>query len=117
RICMILEGCYPYVRGGVSSWVHNYILDMPQHEFVLWIIGAEAKNKGQYKYELPPNVVEVREVFLDDAMRMPVAKDPKLKFTDEEIEAHKRLIAGEDLDWTVLFKDYNHKKINVHTFL
>ena len=49
--------------------VHNYILDMPQHEFVLWIIGAEAKNKGQYKYELPPNVVEVREVFLDDAMR------------------------------------------------
>ncbi|MEG1887786.1 MAG: DUF3492 domain-containing protein, partial [Oscillospiraceae bacterium] len=34
RICMILEGCYPYVRGGVSSWIHNYMLAMPQHEFV-----------------------------------------------------------------------------------
>ncbi len=114
---MILEGCYPYVRGGVSTWVHNYILDMPQHEFVLWVIGAEAKNKGQYKYELPPNVVEIREVFLDDAMRMPVVKNPKLKFTPEEIEAHKQLMSGEDLDWSLLFQAYNRRKTNVHAFL
>ena len=35
RICVILEGCYPYVTGGVSTWMHQYIKAMPEHEFVL----------------------------------------------------------------------------------
>ena len=46
RICLILEGSYPYVHGGVSTWMHQYIQNMPQHEFVLWVIGAKAKEKG-----------------------------------------------------------------------
>lgn len=50
---MILEGCYPYVRGGVSSWMHEYIQGMPEHEFVLWVIGAKAEDRGKFKYELP----------------------------------------------------------------
>lgn len=24
RICLVLEGCYPYVHGGVSTWMHAY---------------------------------------------------------------------------------------------
>ena len=67
RVCMILEGSYPYVHGGVSSWMHQYIQAMPEVDFVLWCIGAQAGNRGHYKYELPENVVEVHEVFLDDA--------------------------------------------------
>ena len=65
---MILEGSYPYVHGGVSSWMHQYIQAMPDTCFVLWCIGAESANRGVYKYELPPNVDEVKEVFLDDAV-------------------------------------------------
>lgn len=38
KICLILEGCYPYVSGGVSSWMHDYIEGMPEHEFALWLI-------------------------------------------------------------------------------
>ena len=30
RICLVLEGCYPYVNGGVSTWMHQYITEMPQ---------------------------------------------------------------------------------------
>ena len=67
RICLILEGCYPYVHGGVSTWMHQYIKEMKEHEFVLWVIGAHAEDKGKFVYELPDNVVEVKEVFLDDA--------------------------------------------------
>ena len=70
RICMILEGCYPWVRGGVSSWMHALITSMPQHEYVLWLIGAKAEDSGKYKYEIPKNVVEIHEVFLDDALRL-----------------------------------------------
>ena len=73
---MILEGCYPYVRGGVSSWMHEYIQGMPEHEFVLWVIGAKAEDKGKFKYELPRNVAEIHEVFLDDALRLrPTGKE------------------------------------------
>lgn len=63
RICLILEGCYPYVNGGVSSWMHNYINEMTEHEFVLVTIGANAESRGNFKYELADNVVEVKEVF------------------------------------------------------
>ena len=25
RICIVAEGCYPYVVGGVSSWINSMI--------------------------------------------------------------------------------------------
>ncbi len=46
RICLVLEGCYPYVHGGVSTWMHSYITAMKEHEFVLWVIGAKAKDRA-----------------------------------------------------------------------
>lgn len=48
RICLVLEGCYPYVHGGVSTWMHGYITAMPEHEFVLWVIGAHAADRGKF---------------------------------------------------------------------
>ncbi len=70
RICLVLEGSYPYVNGGVSTWMHQYITEMPQHEFVLWVIAAKAEDRDKFVYELPRNVVEVQQVFLDDALRL-----------------------------------------------
>ena len=66
RVCMIMEGCYPYVYGGVSSWTHQYIQAMPEIEFVLWCIGAKSEDRGKFKFQIPENVVEIREVFLDE---------------------------------------------------
>ena len=70
RICVILEGCYPYVTGGVSTWMHQYIKAMPEHEFVLLTIGASSEDRGTFKYELPENIVEVKEIFLQDALKL-----------------------------------------------
>ena len=81
RICLVLEGSYPYVYGGVSTWMHSCIRSMPEHEFVLWVIGANAKDRGRFVYALPPNVVEVHEVFLDDALRLRGEAKPQ-PFTD-----------------------------------
>ena len=47
RICLLAEGCYPYVAGGVSSWIQMLINGLPEHEFVIFAIGAEKKMKGQ----------------------------------------------------------------------
>lgn len=61
RICLVLEGCYPYVHGGVSTWMHSYIEAMKEHEFVLWVIGAKAEDRGKFVYDLPSNVANVRK--------------------------------------------------------
>lgn len=53
KMCLILEGSYPYVHGGVSTWMHQYITEMKEHEFVLWVVGATHKQKGKFVYELP----------------------------------------------------------------
>ena len=76
RICLVLEGSYPYVHGGVSTWMHAYIQAMPRQEFSLWVIGAKAEDRGKFVYELPPNVKEVEEVFLDDALRLHGEQQP-----------------------------------------
>lgn len=83
RICLVLEGSYPYVHGGVSTWMHAYIQAMPQQEFSLWVIGAKAQDRGKFVYELPPNVKEVEEVFLDDALRLHGERQPVLFTADE----------------------------------
>ena len=39
KICIIAEGCYPYVVGGVSGWINNLICSFPRVSFsVLAII-------------------------------------------------------------------------------
>lgn len=67
RVCMILEGCYPYTRGGVSSWVNDYIKSSPDTEYVLWTIHAKRSDAQKMMYRLPENVVEFKKVFLEDA--------------------------------------------------
>ena len=111
RVCMILEGCYPYVYGGVSSWTHNYIQAMPEVEFVLWCIGAKAEQRGKFKFELPKNVVEVHEVFLDDALRQKMTQQ-KLQINTKEKDAMQRLFQCEKTDWDILFELFQEKKAN-----
>lgn len=109
---MILEGCYPYVYGGVSSWMHAYIKAMPDVEFVLWCIAAKAEDKGKFKFDLPKNVVEVHEVFLDDALRLKTNKKEVKTLEPEEFEQLNHLLENKKLDWNVLFQLFQTKKMN-----
>ena len=111
KICMILEGSYPFVFGGVSSWTHQYIQAMKEHTFILWCIGAERKDRNRFKYEIPDNVVEIRQVFLDDALCMEhFAKTVHLN--DRELQQIYYLISGEETDWDILFELFQRKKAN-----
>ncbi|MBI4870912.1 MAG: GT4 family glycosyltransferase PelF [Candidatus Riflebacteria bacterium] len=62
-VCFVLEGSYPYVRGGVSSWTHQLIRGMPELKFSLLTVVASRKDL-KLAYELPGNVVEVEDVVL-----------------------------------------------------
>lgn len=65
-VCLLLEGTYPYVAGGVSTWVKQLLDAMPQLRFSILFIGANAHQPREAKYEIPPHVVELREVFVHD---------------------------------------------------
>ncbi len=67
-VCLILEGTYPYVVGGVSTWVHSLITGLPDVEFSLVHIRAEAENGGREpKFELPANLQEMVEMTVEAA--------------------------------------------------
>ncbi len=63
-VCLILEGTYPFVRGGVSSWVHNLIRGLPDVRFTLLHLGASPRDRYEQKYELPPNVEGLHQLYL-----------------------------------------------------
>jgi glycosyltransferase involved in cell wall biosynthesis len=56
---LLLEGTYPYVSGGVSTWVHEIITGFPELTFGICFLGATPETYGDVKYRLPPNVVHV----------------------------------------------------------
>ncbi len=116
RICLVLEGCYPYVHGGVSTWMHGYIQAMPQHEFVLWVVGAHAADRGKFAYELPSNVKEVHEVFLDDALRL-VGEKREVEFTGQDLAALSELVRLGSPDWDVLFDLFCQRRVHPLSFL
>jgi glycosyltransferase involved in cell wall biosynthesis len=66
-VAMLLEGTYPYVGGGVSSWVHQIIRGMPELTFGLVFLGGSRELYGKMKYELPQNVVHLETHYLMEA--------------------------------------------------
>jgi glycosyltransferase involved in cell wall biosynthesis len=118
KICFILEGNYPYVRGGVSTWVDGFIRSFPEHEFVLWTIADMESKRGQFAYKLPENVVSVEENFLDASFNLRINKNPNLKFSASERDAISKLIRCGDPDWGVLLNIFNlHPSKPVEFFL
>ncbi len=118
RICLIAEGCYPYIAGGVSSWIQMLIKGMPEHEFVICTIAANLEQKGQFKYELPPNVVEVRENFLDQFLDNKTVNKVKYRLEEKEYRAVLDLITKDKVDWDTLFSMFScGGKYKVNDFL
>ncbi|ACM93353.1 glycosyl transferase, group 1 [Nautilia profundicola AmH] len=55
-ILIVAEGTYPYVRGGVSSWIHQLITGLNEFKFGLVFIGSAESDYQEIKYELPENL-------------------------------------------------------------
>ncbi|AIQ13156.1 GT4 family glycosyltransferase PelF [Paenibacillus durus] len=104
RICIIAEGSYPYITGGVSSWIHSLVTSLTEHEFIILAIGAEEKQRGAFKYQLPSNIVEVKEIFLNSYLNEVKPRRDRLRLTPAEHEAIGSLLGGGTaVDWAGLF--------------
>lgn len=69
KICFICEGSYPYVVGGVSSWIQALLLANKEHQFYIVCIIPDEKF-AQIKYEVPDNVIEIRNIVLNKKYRI-----------------------------------------------
>ncbi len=63
-VCLILEGTYPYVQGGVSSWVHQILTELPDVTFALFFLGSTRDQVAKKRYTPPANVISLTEIFL-----------------------------------------------------
>lgn len=65
-ITLLLEGTYPFIRGGVSSWVHQIIEGLPQYTFSIIFLGSRKGDYGGPQYILADNVVHLECHYLWD---------------------------------------------------
>ncbi|HEX5359506.1 MAG TPA: GT4 family glycosyltransferase PelF [Fluviicoccus sp.] len=70
-IGLLLEGTFPYVSGGVSSWVNQIIRGFPEYTFALCFIGSRPQDYGDMRYALPDNVVHLETHYLHDGREKP----------------------------------------------
>lgn len=75
-VCIVLEGTYPYVSGGVSSWVHELIQAQPHLTFhlatLLPVVGVL-----DCKYDIPENVTGLSHIYLQQLPEGP-ARVPRM---------------------------------------
>lgn len=112
RVCLILEGCYPYVRGGVSTWAHEYILSNKDIEFIIWTVNADRKTAKKSLYELPDNVVELKEIFLEDAYVGSVGKKNEESDYSIAIEHLATILKDDKIKWDSIIEQCRQSRFN-----
>jgi len=65
-VCLLLEGTYPYVAGGVSGWVHNLIKALPDFTFTAVCILPDTSKEWPLKYDPPPNFIGHEVFYIHD---------------------------------------------------
>lgn len=117
KVCLIVEGAYPYVNGGVSSWMQALMHSMPDIEFVVQSIAASSGADLQFKYKIPPNVSEIQEVYLLDDDYVGSRTQKRLTLTGEEYDAFEKLLFENDADWNVIMRFFAEKDVSLNALL
>lgn len=73
---LVIEGSYPYIAGGVSSWIQRLVMSMPDLTFGITHIAARRKTMRKMKYTLPGNVLFLQNLYLFDPVFIPEDPEP-----------------------------------------
>jgi glycosyltransferase involved in cell wall biosynthesis len=98
-ICLILEGTYPYVSGGVSGWAHELIKSQDHMTFHLVCLLPNKKIPA-HKYQLPKNVIGITNIVIqefDDGVSE-IPENVSKKLFDELEHSLQRLQTNPDYD-------------------
>lgn len=69
-VCLLLEGTYPYIRGGVSAWVHQLVTKLPELKFSAIFLGGGRSDYGAMKYQLPSNFIHLETHYLAESWQL-----------------------------------------------
>ncbi len=119
KVCLILEGNYPYIRSPFSDWVDAYIRQQSRTEFVLWTLSGGTREKRTAAYELPENVTGLEETWPCDLKAMCEARGKSLrgKQPDAVSRALTELIDGGRPDWSILYGLARQRQLTPKPFL
>ncbi|MBN2738272.1 MAG: GT4 family glycosyltransferase PelF [Spirochaetales bacterium] len=118
HVCLLLEGSYPYITGGVSSWVHQLIKSIPELKFSLFTISP--KKNMELNYQLPENVVGHHNVVINDIVSGKKMDKKRENAVFDQIKViHKSFKANSNPDLNHLFSlikegDYLHRLAVLH---
>ena len=118
-ICLILEGTYPYVTGGVSAWTHRLITHLPEFRFHLLCLVPDEEPR-RWAYPKPGNVVGQTDVGLstlpDGGVTSSVfgTSTPQSLF-DGIASFHHDLLGGDPSGFPDLFRQF--AKVSDHAGL
>lgn len=118
KICIVAEGCYPYMVGGVSGWINSMIRSFPNVEFIVLAIVADRKQRGRFAYELPDNLTEVYEVYLEDldwSLNRKEKHNSRLK--QEEYQELLHMVLNSKTNWNVIFSMFHRESLSVDDLL
>ena len=122
-VMLFSEGTYPYVKGGVSSWLLQLIKGIPDYTFGVCFIGAQEMVDGkkmEISYEFPPNLKHLEVHYLFDGR---TASSPKrIKGSKAGFEAVKKLYTAfkstsQDIPKVLQNVDFYAKDVTFDDFL
>lgn len=117
RICLICEGCYPYIPGGVSSWIHMICSQFKDIEFVIWSIATTQEEMSEIRYKIPENVKEVRTMYL--AEKKIKQERRKIKLSDADKLVLRQLMTGaiSEIDWKETLQFIQNYRLHLEDLL
>ncbi|MFN3691970.1 MAG: GT4 family glycosyltransferase PelF, partial [Fervidobacterium sp.] len=120
KVCIVVEGTYPYITGGVSSWIQMLIENMPEVEFDVVHL-APWRWTRSFSYKLPKNLKTLHEYLLFSADYSFESSLPDVKYIISQIQnlisfsksqranlfsEILKSIAGKRIDYTIKTKYY-----------
>lgn len=120
QILLIAEGTYPYISGGVSTWINDLIVGLPEFKFGVVFLGSRKEDYEGIKYKLPDNLVHLSAFYLFEEREKPKARYIEIdKKVFEIIEKMHKALKG-DRTYEVaeiLTEDFFTEKVKYEDFL
>ncbi len=119
-VMFLAEGTYPYIRGGVSSWIAQILHGMPDIRFGICFIGSKRSDYTSIQYELPENLVHLEVHYMFEDTTLPsVHKRRGDKKAFKEIDALYKSLKSDKFDIPQTLKDidFYNKRVTFEDFL
>ncbi|SHK16784.1 GT4 family glycosyltransferase PelF [Thermocrinis minervae] len=101
-VLMLCEGTYPYIGGGVSSWIHSLVSGLQDFTFGIIFLGALREMYGEAKYKIPQNVKFVKAYYMFEKSELPPPKEVKMpKVYMQKIRELVYWFKGEGGKWSL----------------